>query len=106
MYNLVNPDLGVKMDQDKPRMHLITGDMARALVEVAKVGTFGAKKYADGNWLKVADGFNRYEDAQQRHAAYRNMGLECDSESNLLHLAHEAWGALAKLELYLRSVEK
>jgi hypothetical protein len=84
-------------------MHLITGEMSRAIVEVAKVGTFGAAKYTDGGWIVVPDGFRRYEDAQQRHAAYRHQGELLDSDSGLLHLAHEAWNALAKLDLYLRA---
>ena len=93
---------GAKADADKPKMRLVTGDMARAITEVAKVGTYGANKYMEGGWIHVLDGFNRYEDAQQRHAAYRHMGEVRDEESGLLHLAHEAWNALAKLELYLR----
>lgn len=96
---------GAKMDAGKVRMHLITGGMARALTEVAKVGTMGAAKYTDGGWTEVPDGFRRYEDAQQRHAALRHMGEELDKESGLLHLAHEAWNALAKLDLYLRGNE-
>ncbi len=91
-----------KADKNKVRMHLITGGMARAITEVAKVGTFGANKYSDGGWVFVPDGFRRYEDAQQRHAAARHMGEDNDQESGLLHLAHEAWNALAKLDLALR----
>jgi hypothetical protein len=97
---------GAKVDAGKPRMHLITGGMARALVEVAKIGTFGAAKYTDGGWVDVPDGFRRYEDAQQRHAAYRHMGEIFDKDSKELHLAHEAWNALAKLDLYLREQER
>ena len=93
---------GAKIDQGKVRMHLITGGMARAITEVAKVATFGAAKYTDGGWTSVPDGFRRYEDAQQRHAAARHMNETHDQESQLPHLAHEAWNALAKLDLYLR----
>lgn len=96
---------GAKADQGKVRMHLITGGMARALTEVARVATFGAAKYTDGGWVYVPDGFRRYEDAQQRHAALRHMGETHDPESKLLHLSHEAWNALAKLDLYLREQE-
>lgn len=95
-------EAGAKVDAGKVRMHLITGGMARAITEVAKVATFGAAKYTDGGWVYVPDGFRRYEDAQQRHAAYRHMGEVHDPDSNLLHLAHEAWNALSKLDLYLR----
>lgn len=94
---------GAKVDAGKVRMHLITGGMARALTEVAKVATFGAAKYTDGGWVFVPDGLTRYEDAQQRHAAVRHMGETHDSDSKLLHLAHEAWNSLAKLDLYLRA---
>lgn len=97
---------GAKLDTDKVRMCLITGGMARAITEVAKVGTFGANKYTDDGWVNVPNGFNRYEDAQQRHAAARHMGEQSDPESGLLHLAHEAWNAMAKLDLYLRGQEK
>lgn len=97
---------GAKVDAGKVRMHLITGGMARAITEVAKVGTFGAAKYTDGGWVDVPDGFRRYEDAQQRHAADRHRGEMLDKESQLLHLAHEAWNALAKLDLHLRENEK
>lgn len=97
---------GAKVDAGKTRMHLITGGMARAVTEVAKVATFGANKYTDGGWVDVPDGFRRYEDAQQRHAASRHMGENFDQESGLLHVAHEAWNSLAKLDLYLREQEK
>lgn len=96
---------GAKVDAGKVRMHLITGGMARAITEVAKIGTFGAAKYSDNGWVAVPDGFRRYEDAQQRHAAKRHMGETTDSDSGLLHLAHEAWNAMAKLDLYIRDHE-
>lgn len=94
---------GAKVDAGKIRMHLITGGMARAITEVAKVGTFGAAKYSDNGWIEVPDGFRRYEDAQQRHAAKRHIGETVDVDSGLLHLAHECWNAMAKLDLYLRN---
>lgn len=97
---------GAKVDSGKVRMHLVTGGMARAIYAVAQIGTFGAAKYTDNGWVSVPDGFRRYEDAQQRHAAYRHMGEEFDPESGFAHLAHEAWNALAKLDLYLRQKEE
>jgi hypothetical protein len=105
-YGKAQNEPGAKVDAGKVRMHLITGGMARAITEVAKIATFGAAKYTDGGWVTVPDGFRRYEDAQQRHAAIRHMGETVDPESGLLHLAHEAWNALAKLDLYLREQEK
>lgn len=80
--------------------------MARAHMAVAEVGTFGANKYTDGGWIEVPNGFQRYEDAQMRHVFKRHMGETHDPDSKLLHLAHEAWNAMAKLDLYLRNKEQ
>lgn len=93
---------GAKLDDGKLKPDLILEDMARALTEVIKVATFGANKYTEGGWLQVPNGQVRYRRAQMRHALARAAGEECDSESNLPHLAHEAWNALARLELALR----
>jgi hypothetical protein len=75
----------------------------RALMAIADVSTFGAKKYAWDGWADVDDGFARYKNAQHRHGLYAAAGEEVDPDSQLLHLAHEAWNAVATLELYLRS---
>lgn len=90
---------GVKHDNEKPRMGLVLGDFRRALVEVVKIGTFGARKYSDHGWLSVPDGYQRYTDAMMRHLFQEGSGL--DPESGLLHQAHAAWNALARLELML-----
>ena len=93
---------GAKLDQGKPMVSLVLGGFARALMEVAKVGTFGAKKYTPNGWMSVANGIDRYSDAKARHQLYEAMGEEHDPDSGLLHAAHEAWNALAVLELKLR----
>lgn len=74
----------------------------RACMGVAKVSTFGARKYAWNGWADVVDGFARYKDAQHRHGLKAEMGETKDPDSNLLHYEHEAWNAMATLELYLR----
>lgn len=78
----------------------------RALLSVGAVSGFGAEKYAWRGWQDVEDGFNRYKNAQFRHALYRAQGEEVDDDSGLLHLAHEAWNALASLELYLKELDQ
>ena len=91
----------LKYDAGKPRPSLILKSMSRALLEVSKVATFGAEKYAEDSWLTVKDGEKRYRDAKDRHmlqGAFETV----DSESGISHLAHEAWNALALLELSLR----
>jgi hypothetical protein len=93
---------GAKLDAGKPMCGLVLGGFARALMEVSKVGTFGAVKYTPDGWLSVPNGYNRYQDAQLRHWLVAQTGEQLDPDSELDHLAHEAWNALAKLELKLR----
>ena len=93
---------GAKLDDGKLKPDLILVDMGRALTAVVEVATFGANKYSEGGWLQVPNAQVRYRRAQMRHALAQATGEERDSESELLHLAHEAWNALARLELKLR----
>ncbi len=96
---------GIKKDNGKVRPSLVLSDMPRALLAVAEVATFGAEKYSDGNWLHVDGALSRYTDAKDRHRL--QGGIEArDSESGLLHAAHEAWNALAVLELMIRGSER
>lgn len=96
---------GAKLDHGKIRAGLVIGAFSGALAEVAAVGTFGAEKYSPNGWLEVPDAFERYEDAKLRHFLKRHSGEEFDPDSGLLHLAHEAWNALATLELYIQEHE-
>jgi len=94
---------GIKYDGGKPCVYQgLILYFPRACLHVADVSTFGAAKYAWNGWSAVDDGFNRYKNAQYRHALYREMGEQIDPDSKKLHLAHEAWNAMAALELYLR----
>jgi len=92
---------GAKLDAGKLRPALVLDGFANALLAVVKVGTDGAAKYTDNGWREVTNGFQRYSDAEGRHRLYRAAGETHDKLSGSLHLAHEAWNALAKLELYL-----
>lgn len=96
---------GAKLDAGKPRCTLVLGGFSHALEHVAKVGTFGAAKYTDNGWRTVPNGEERYTDALWRHLLQEAQGIECDPDSGLLHAAHTAWNALARLELMLRSCE-
>jgi hypothetical protein len=78
----------------------------RAITAVAEISTFGAKKYAWKGWEQVDDGIARYSDAMVRHLLKEGTGETVDPDSGLLHAAHCAWGALARLELILRDIEK
>ena len=94
---------GAKADAGKLRPGLILNDMVDALIAVVKVADDGAKKYSPGGWKLVEDGFSRYEEAGSRHFFKRLLGDDIDPDSGALHLAHEAWCALAKLQLFLDS---
>lgn len=96
---------GAKLDAGKCRPSLIIEGMARALWAVSEVATFGAAKYTRDGWISVPQGQERYADAGYRHVLKRAIGETTDPDSELLHLAHEAWNALAKLDLHIRSKE-
>lgn len=96
---------GAKLDAGKIRVALMEAGFPRALMAVAEVTTFGARKYTDHGWLSVPDAFQRYSEAAGRHRLKRYMGEERADDSGLLHLAHEAWNVLAMLELELRRTD-
>jgi len=94
-------DQGAKLDYGKNRLGLVLGGFPRALQAVGRVGTYGANKYTDAGWRSVPSGESRYTDAMYRHLIAEATEEECDKESGLLHAAHAAWNALARLELQL-----
>jgi len=75
---------GKKHDQDKIRMELLPWP---ALEEIAKVLTFGAKKYDDWNWAKGMS-WSRLLGAILRHFCAWARGDSIDKETGLSHLAH------------------
>lgn len=94
---------GLKYDQEKPRLDLLINDMPLALEEIAAVLTYGANKYAPGNWMHVDNAEDRYLAAQMRHELSYARGNEVDGETHLHELAHSACCALFRLELALRN---
>lgn len=86
-YELVKPK-AVRHNQDKLRVDLIPTEL---IEEVAKVFTFGAKKYSPNNWK----GFTKEQQDEilgslLRHILEYQKGNKLDSESGLHHLAHAA----------------
>jgi hypothetical protein len=78
---------GKKFDQDpilKPMIGLVP---LRAVWEIAKVMTFGAKKYNAFNW-KGGIKYMRLINAALRHIIQFSEGEDIDPESGLHHLAH------------------
>lgn len=98
---------GAKLDAGKPSVRRgFINYFPRAILAVAAVSDHGQKKYTWGGWKEVPDGINRYGDAELRHMCYEAMGQKIDLDSDALHAAHEAWNAMARLELILCEMEK
>jgi len=85
---------GIKFDGEKERFDLIP---AQPLIELAKIYTYGAKKYEDNNWRKGV-AWGRIFGALMRHLWAFWRGEDLDQESGLPHLAHAAWGCFTLLE--------
>lgn len=93
---------GAKLDAGKsPVLQGFMNYFPLAISAVSDVSGFGARKYTWGGWRSVEDGENRYGDALMRHIIYESHG-PLDKDSGLLHAAHAAWNAMARLELMLR----
>lgn len=92
---------GKKFDVGKPKLSLIP---PAALVEIGKVLTLGAEKYAPGNWRKVRP-WSRYSDAALRHLYAWLAGEDQDQEWGLSHLAHAGCCILFLLALQLAGAD-
>lgn len=86
---------GVKYDHDKPRHDLIPPEAVDGL---AKVLTFGAKKYNDRNWERGME-WGRVYAALQRHILAWWKREDTDPETGLSHLHHAA-ACIAFLQTY------
>ena len=91
---------GLKYDGDKPRTGLLTYGCPLAILGVASVLTYGAKKYEAHSWKKVENNWERYWDAKERHELAIASGEEIDPESGLPHIFHVACNAMFLAELY------
>ena len=93
-----------KMDAGKPEIFQgFIKRFPRAIEAVTKISQFGKNKYGTWEgWENVDDGINRYSDAMFRHLLDDAKGELNAKDSELMHAAHAAWGAMAVLELKLR----
>jgi hypothetical protein len=94
---------GMKFDDNKIQMELLP---LRELREVARVLTYGAKKYAPDNWKKVANAKERYTGALLRHLTEYREGNIFDHETcpdPLRHIAQVACNALFLLHFELQN---
>lgn len=102
VYDLTDDGKGKKYDNGKPLAGTLCRVFPRALLAVGQCIEFGTHKYPKpDNWKLVDKAYLRYQDSMMRHYIKSQMGEERDRETNLLHLSHCAWNALAILELYL-----
>lgn len=95
----------VKFDGDKPRFDLLPPE---ALVELAKLYSFGAKKYADRNWEKGFR-YGRTFAAMMRHAwawfGAKLVGEDgIDPDSGQSHMVSVAWNAFALITFEQRKI--
>lgn len=82
--NIVSQPTGIKNDQDKPDMSLLSNI---ALVKIAEVLTFGKRKYSANNW-RGGFAWSRPLAAAARHLFAYIGGEDKDPETGLSHLAH------------------
>lgn len=92
----------LKFDTEKPRMDLVP---AGAVIETAKVFTFGAKKYAAHNWRKGFE-YGRLIASLERHIAAFKEGEDLDPESGLPHMAHASCCVMMLIEHQLKGYGK
>lgn len=75
---------GVKFDNEKPDMSLLS---SIAVLKVAEVMTFGKRKYSANNW-RGGIAYTRLLAAALRHIFAYLGGESKDPESGISHLAH------------------
>lgn len=100
--NVVETLLGVKHDQDKPDLSLLTPEF---LSEVAKAMMHGEKKYGRYNYLNGMD-WHRIIAACLRHVTAFNAGEDLDTESGVSHLGHAGACILMLATYYKRGLGK
>lgn len=77
---------GLKYDNDKPRLELIDPLFTE---ELARILTFGAKKYESENWRKGIK-YTRIIASIKRHILEFEKGNNLDNETGLSHVVHAA----------------
>lgn len=90
----------IKYDNEKVMADLLPPDV---LIEIAKVYTFGAKKYEKNNWAKGGN-YGRIIASLKRHLMLFEAGEDLDEESGMSHVAHINCCAQFLLAWVLRNV--
>lgn len=92
--SIINSKVGVKFDEEKPDLSLLS---PIAIFKIAEVMSYGSKKYDSHNWRKGFK-FSRVLAAILRHLFSYLRGENKDPESGLSHLGHAACGIFFLLE--------
>lgn len=91
-----------KADAGKIEPRLLIEGFPRSLLLAAAVLTYGKQKYEEGSWKLVEK--DRWRDAKYRHMFSEILGEPADTESGLIHDAHELCNAIIILEQKLQDV--
>jgi len=99
---IVAPVVGaMKKDDGKADLSMVLAYLPQeALVEIAKVMDFGAKKYSANNWRQGFK-FRRVLASLMRHLWDWSRGIDLDPETGLSHLAHAGCNVLFLLTFVL-----
>lgn len=92
----IDASMGMKYDAGKTRWDLVVWGIVEG---IARVLTFGAKKYAPYSWRGVPDAKERYWSALMRHLIEWRQGEWLDPESGMPHLWHAACNLMFLYEL-------
>lgn len=87
-------EMGVKFDTEKPDYSLLS---PYALEEIAKVMTYGKRKYSAHNWRNGISN-SRLFAATMRHLWAWMRGEDFDNETKISHLAHAACCVMMLIE--------
>lgn len=87
---------GLRFNTGKLRYDLLE---PYAIEELVKIFTKGAEKYAPNNWLKGLPWMDVVA-SLERHLSQFKKGEDRDQETQLLHMAHVAWNAMAIVSYY------
>lgn len=87
---------GLRFNEGKVRHDLLE---PFAINELAKVFTKGAEKYSENNWLNGMS-WTKVLASLKRHLNEFEQGKDFDDETELLHMAHVAWNAMALVSYY------
>lgn len=85
----------------KNRFGLVVAHFPRALHAIGRVETFLSETYGTDSWKTGPSALDRATDNMYLHLIGEQSGEQRDGKSQLLHAAHAAREAIARLELLL-----